>query len=279
MTKQGALYVVATPIGNLEDMTIRAIETLRKSDLIACEDTRKSRVLLQRWNISTRLMSMHRFSEARRMRTVLDHLARGEDVSIISDAGTPAVSDPGARLVRAVLEAGFRAVPIPGPSSIIAALSVSGMECSNFIYLGFAPRREEQRKVFFENLLTEARTAVFFDTPRRVRATLEVAADILGPRRLVVLRELTKLHEEILFGSAVDVLGALARKDTIKGEFTVVVEGATAQSEPDVHAAVGSLMLEGLSGKRLADEAQRRFGIKKGAAYKIYLEIKEPEGR
>jgi 16S rRNA (cytidine1402-2'-O)-methyltransferase len=224
-------------------------------------------------------MSMHRFSEARRIRTVLDRLARGEYVSIISDAGTPAVSDPGSRLVRAVLEAGFRVTPIPGPSSIIAALSVSGMECSNFIYLGFAPRRKEQRKIFFEDLRCEARTAVFFDTPRRVRATLEVAADVLGPRRLVVLRELTKLHEEIMCGTAADVLKALAQKDTIKGEFTVVLEGAAVQAETDVHAAVDSLMLEGLSGKRLADEAHRRFGIKKSLAYQIYLEIKGPDGR
>jgi 16S rRNA (cytidine1402-2'-O)-methyltransferase len=277
MTEQGVLYVVATPIGNLEDMTVRAMETLGKSDLIACEDTRKSRILLQRWKISTRLMSVHRFSEARKIRSVLERLAQGENVSIISDAGTPAVSDPGSRLVKAVMEAGFRVVPIPGPSSIVAALSVSGMDCSSFIYLGFAPRTEKQRSEFFENLRTEARTAVFFDTARRIRDTLRAATDPLGQRRLVVLRELTKLHEESLFGSVTEVLESLERKDTIKGEFTLVVEGAQAPAETDPHNAVESLIMEGLSGKRLADEAYRRYGIRKSVAYQIYLEMKRPE--
>ncbi|MBI5571074.1 MAG: 16S rRNA (cytidine(1402)-2'-O)-methyltransferase [Desulfomonile tiedjei] len=278
---QGVLYVVATPIGNLDDITIRGLETLRTVDLIACEDTRKSRILLSRWNISTPLLSLHKFSESRKIRTVLDRLERGGRVALISDAGTPAISDPGSRLVKSALEAGLKVTPVPGPSSITAALSVAGMEAAEFVYCGFVPRKDEQRRAFFGVILREQRTSLFFETPKRALATLGIAAQVLGNRRMVLTRELTKLHEEIVSGSAADLLKELQSRSSIKGEIVVVVDGA-AETRPEVdpHEAVTRLVAEGFSGKTLAQEAHRRFGVRKGDAYRIYLAGKatDPDG-
>jgi len=271
---QGKLYVVATPIGNLEDITIRAIDVLKKVHLIACEDTRKSRILLQRWSIRTPLMSLHRFSEIRRTETVIDRLKRGDDVALISDAGTPTISDPGSRLIKAAIDSGFLVTPVPGASSIIAALSASGMNCSSFVYLGFAPRKMDQRRMFFANLLTETRTTIFFETAKRVQATLSAASEILPLRRMVLWRELTKLHEEFISGTAGVILESLNKKQSIRGEITVLIEGASQEPETeDPDRAVKNLISEGFSGKRLAEEAHRRFGINKKMAYNLYLQV------
>ncbi|MBM4328525.1 MAG: 16S rRNA (cytidine(1402)-2'-O)-methyltransferase [Deltaproteobacteria bacterium] len=272
----GTLYIVATPIGNLADMTARAAQALHSVHLIACEDTRTSRILLGHYQVITPTISLHKFSEARRTATILERLGRGEDVALISDAGTPAVSDPGSRVVRAALEKGYRVVPIPGASSIIAALSVSGMDCSSFVYLGFVPRKDAERRRFFEALRNEPRTSLFFETPRRIAATLEAAADILGERRIVLTRELTKLHEEILPGTPQTVLDSLKTRPSIRGEIVIVVEGASpAESALDLEEVVKSLMQEGLSGKRLALEAQKRYGVGKNAAYQKFLDMKD----
>jgi 16S rRNA (cytidine1402-2'-O)-methyltransferase len=274
--KNSVLYVVSTPIGNLEDITLRALDVLRKVDLIACEDTRKSRILLERWDISTKLMSLHRFSESRKTQFVLERLERGENVAIISDAGTPAISDPGSRLVRAALEAGFTVTPIPGPSSITAALSVSGMDCSSFVYLGFAPRTDARRRAFFDKIRQEERTSLFFETAKRVQATLQVAEEILGDRRLVLSRELTKLHEEIIPGTAASMLARLETRASVKGEIIVIVEGGSGSGpQIDAREAVRLLLAEGLSGKRLAEEAHKRYGLRKSDAYEAFLMIKD----
>jgi len=276
---KGILYVVATPIGNLEDITARAITTLKAVNVIACEDTRQSRIFMQRWNIPTKLMSLHRFSETRKTQAILERLDHGEDVAIVTDAGTPAISDPGHRIVRAALDAGFRVVPIPGPSSITAALSASGLDCSSFAYLGFVPRKKEQRRSFFETIFKSEMTCIFFEAPHRILDSLRIAAEILGSRRMVLTRELTKVYEEILAGTAQDLLETLSARDTIKGEFVIVVEGQAAAStvEIDLDQVVKSLMTEGLSGKRLADEAHRRFGVKKSATYERFLALKKPK--
>lgn len=272
---KGVLYVVSTPIGNLEDITPRAVKTLKAVSVVACEDTRQSRILMQRWNISTRLMSLHRFSESRKTQAILERLDRGEDVAIVTDAGTPAISDPGHRIVRAALDAGFQVTPIPGPSSITAALSVSGMDCSTFAYLGFVPRKDQQRRSFFGRILKSELTCIFFETPHRILETLKVAAEILGARPMVLTRELTKLHEEILSAAAGDLLDILAAREAIKGEIVIVVEGqAGLPTDIDLDEAIKSLMQEGLSGKRLADEAHKRFGVKKGVAYEVFLSLK-----
>ncbi len=275
-TDKGILYVVATPIGNLEDITIRAVETLRHVNLIACEDTRKSRVLISHWGIPTRLMSLHRFSEARKMEAVLGKLAKGYSVALITDAGTPAVSDPGNRLVRAALQSGYTVSPIPGPSSITTALSVSGMDCSSFLYLGFAPRKDTQRKLFFADLVRQQRTVVFLETAARIIDTLEVGCEYLGSRKMVLFRELTKVFEEIISGDVCSVLDSLKSRDSVKGEITVVVEGSSEMSPSiDIEDAVAELMAEGLSGKRLAVEAYIRFGLNKTAVYQKFLELKD----
>lgn len=267
--------MVATPIGNLSDVTHRAVEVLRSVDIIACEDTRKSRVLLQRWGISTRVMSLHKFSETRKTHTILARLASGENVALISDAGTPALSDPGSTLIRAVIDAGHRVAPIPGASVISAALSVSGMDTSSFVYLGFAPRKDEQRQRFFNEILLEERTCIFFESPNRLQDTLRVASQVLGSTRMVVMRELTKLHEEMLHGSATEILSELETRDVLKGEIIVVVEGSGhPEDEADLEGIVRALMQEGYSGKKLADEARRRYGVRKSDAYGRFLELK-----
>jgi 16S rRNA (cytidine1402-2'-O)-methyltransferase len=272
---QGALYIVSTPIGNLQDITVRAIEVLGRVHVIACEDTRNTRILLRKWDISTRLMSLHRFSENRKTRAILQRLEQGQDVALVSDAGTPAISDPGSRLVRAAQEAGHRVIPIPGPSSITAAISVSGMDASSFVYLSFVPRKREQKRSFFEKLRIVERTALFLEAPLRVKATLRTASEILGTRRMVLLRELTKMHEEILSGTAETILAELETRPEVKGEIIVVVESnAIFRPDVDISDAVKSLMAEGLSGKRLADEAHERFGVRKGDAYDEFLRIK-----
>lgn len=273
-TSEGILYVVATPIGNLEDITFRAVRTLREVDAIACEDTRTSRVLLKKLDISTELISLHKFSEARKTHAILERLKQGEQVALITDAGTPAISDPGARIVRAALEAGFRVSPVPGPSVIAAALSVAGVEASSFSYHGFAPRKDHERSALFQRILEEGHTAVFLDSPHRLRDTLAVAAKDLTNARIVVLRELTKIHEEILEGSADTILAALESRGPIKGEIAVVLEPPRlTHYAPNMEDIVRMLVAEGLSGKKLADEARRRFGVKKTDAYDAYLRL------
>ncbi|AFM23247.1 16S rRNA (cytidine(1402)-2'-O)-methyltransferase [Desulfomonile tiedjei] len=270
----GTLFVVATPIGNLEDITMRALEVLRNVHVIACEDTRKSRILLQRWGIRQRLLSFHKFSEARKMQLVLDRLEQGQNVAIVSDAGTPGIADPGARVVRAALDAGYKVVPIPGPSAVAAALSVSGVDCSTFHYLGFVPRKDEERRAFFETVAKSGYTSVFFETPHRIGQTLKIAADILGTRRISLMRELTKIHEETLTGTAAEILATLQQRETVKGEIVLVVEGGTPTVEvPDLQQIVETLMSEGFSGKRLANEAHQRYGVRKSQAYETFLEI------
>lgn len=270
----GILFVVSTPIGNLEDITVRAINTLGHVALIACEDTRKTRILLKRWGISTPLMSLHRFSEARKTYVILEQLRKGQNIALVSDAGTPGVSDPGTRLVGAALDAGIQVSPIPGPSSIIAALSVSGMDASEFAYLGFVPRKPSDHRIFFESLKTEHRSSVFFETPQRIMATLRIASEVLGSREMVLFRELTKIHEEVIRGTVSEILQILKNRDVVKGEITLVVKGSRTSGSPvDSEQAVLSLMGEGLSGKRLAEEAARRFGIKKNEAYQKFLKM------
>lgn len=273
--RSGILYVVSTPIGNLSDITVRAIEILRTVDLVACEDTRKSRTLLQRWQIPAKVMSLHKFSEARKTRAILKRLDQNEHVALITDAGTPALSDPGSKLVREALDAGFRVTPVPGASAIGAALSVSGMDGTTFSYLGYAPRKDDERRRFFGEMVTENRTCVFFETARRLEATMRVAAEILGETRIAVMRELTKMYEEMLHGTAVEILETLDRRESLRGEITVVVEASGWAAEVELEQVVVTLMSEGFSGKKLADEARKRFGVRKSEAYNVFLQMKK----
>jgi len=267
------LFVVATPIGNLEDITVRAIDTLKSVNLIACEDTRTSRVLLNRYDISTPLISLHRFNENRKIQTIVERLETGQSVALISDAGTPNISDPGYRLVRSVMEAGFRVVPIPGPSSVVAALSVSGIDGSSFVFLGFSPKKASALNDFFGHISHEEKTIVFLETARRIVKIMDVARKVIPSRRMVLCRELTKKFEEILCGNPESLYDKLDQRENIKGEFVVVIEPSGHRPAVNTDGVIEELIQEGLSGKNLAAEAHRRFGISRTLAYSKFLSI------
>jgi 16S rRNA (cytidine1402-2'-O)-methyltransferase len=218
----GILFLVATPIGNLEDISLRAVRVLRESDLIAAEDTRHTAKLLHHYDIRRPTASLHEHNEQEKVPVLVGRLRDGARIALVTDAGTPAVSDPGYRLVRAAIDAGIRVEAIPGPSAVLAALVSSGLPTDSFVFAGFPPAKAAARRAWFEALEDERRTIVFFEAPHRIRETLEAALDALGDREASLGRELTKLHEEVIRGPLSAVLGRLGEP---RGEFTVVVSG------------------------------------------------------
>jgi 16S rRNA (cytidine1402-2'-O)-methyltransferase len=221
-TAAGILFVVATPIGNLEDISFRAVRVLREADLIAAEDTRHTAKLLHHYDIRRPTASLHEHNEQEKVPTLVARLQDGARIALVTDAGTPAVSDPGYRLVRAAIDAGIRVEAIPGPSAVLAALVSSGLPTDAFVFVGFPPPRPAARRAWFEALAAERRTLVFFEAPHRVQAALSTAMEVLGDREAAVGRELTKLHEEVIRGRLSVVLGQLSNP---RGEFTVVLAG------------------------------------------------------
>ncbi len=225
MNERGILYVVATPLGNLEDITLRALRILREEvSLIAAEDTRHSRKLLSHYQISTPLISYFEANEAIRIPLLLEKLQQGVSIALVSDAGTPGISDPGYRLVKAAREQHIPVIPIPGPTALIAALSVSGLPTDRFVFEGFLPARGGKRKRRLEALREEERTIILYESPYRILSLLETLQS-WGDRRVVIAREMTKVFEEFLSGSIPEVLATLQQRK-IQGEFTVIVEGA-----------------------------------------------------
>lgn len=220
----GRLYVVSTPIGNLDDLSPRAVECLSSVSVIACEDTRHTGRLLSRFNIKKPLVSYHDFNESHRAVSIVDRLSRGDDVAVVSDAGTPGVSDPAYRVVRAAVEGGFDVIPIPGPSALLSALVISGLPLDRFVFEGFLPPKGAKRSKRIEYLSSETRTIIFYESPHRICNLVEAILEILGDRELSVSRELTKLHEETVRGTASEVLDIL-RASKPRGEYTVVVRG------------------------------------------------------
>ena len=218
----GVLALVATPIGNLEDITLRALRVLRECDGVIAEDSRRTRALLTAHGISQRTLSLPAFDEARRLPQVLERLDRGETLALCTDAGTPVVSDPGAALVRAARQRGHRVVSVPGPSAVVAAVAASGMSGSAFSFLGFLPRTPSKLKRVLETALTLGNTLAFFESPLRLARTLRLAAPLLGEREVVVARELTKLHEEYRSGTAAELAAEFAATPP-RGECTVLV--------------------------------------------------------
>jgi len=221
MPPAGTLYVVATPIGNLEDITLRALKVLKSVQLVAAEDTRRTGILLRHFNIEVPITSVHEHNERARVDKIVGRLAKGESVALVTDAGTPGVSDPGAALVAAVRTAGFRIEPIPGASAVAAAISAAGINSDGFTFLGFPPVRGKDRKLWFSALLetTKERAAVFFEAPHKLRKTLEELAELVE-RPIFVARELTKLYEELVWASPHDLL---TKFDSPHGEFTLIV--------------------------------------------------------
>ena len=220
----GTLYLVATPIGNLDDMTLRAIHVLESVPLVAAEDTRRTLKLLTHFGLRRPLVSLHAHNEARQLQTIVGRLEQ-HDIALVSDAGTPALSDPGVRLVSAAVAAGFPVVPIPGPSAVLAALVSSGLPTNQFTFLGFLPRKRGELERVVRDAGEAKRTFVFFESPHRVQKTLAIMASALGPRSLVVAREITKVHEEFLRGTPATLLEHFA-KSPPRGELTVVVAGS-----------------------------------------------------
>ncbi|HSH14053.1 MAG TPA: 16S rRNA (cytidine(1402)-2'-O)-methyltransferase, partial [Desulfurivibrionaceae bacterium] len=228
--RTGTLYVVATPIGNLEDMTARGVRILREVDLIAAEDTRQTRKLLSSLDIHTRLISYHKEREQARAAELLERLQAGENLALVSDAGTPALSDPGSVLVKLVVAAGIKLVPIPGPSALATAVSVAGLSGSGFVFLGFLPGKAGERKRLLQSLAAGELPVIFYESPHRLVKSLADCLEIFGDREVFVGRELTKLYEELLHRRLSEVLADFAGRREIKGELVVIVKGALVAS-------------------------------------------------
>jgi len=223
--EQGTLYIVATPIGNLEDITLRAVRVLGEVGLIAAEDTRRTRILLDAHGIGTPLTSLYDRNELKKSGHLIDKLREGTDIAYVSDAGTPGVSDPGYVLVRKAIAQSIRVVPVPGPVAAVAALNVSGLPMDSFAFFAFLPSRSGKRRNFLESLRGEGKTMVFYESPNRLVSALKDIGDVLGDRQIAVSRELTKIYEETLRGTVGEVIESLRGKK-VKGEITVVVSGA-----------------------------------------------------
>ncbi len=273
-SRAGTLFVVATPIGNLEDVTFRALRVLREADLVAAEDTRHTAKLLTHYDIRTPTLSLHDHNEAAKAPGLVARMVAGATIALVSDAGTPSVADPGFKLVRAAIDAGIRVEAVPGPSAALAALASSGLPTDEFVFLGFPPAKAKARDAWYDSLREETRTVVFFEAPHRIRESLTAAARALGDRRQVVLaRELTKIHEDLVRGPIADVLERLGEP---RGEFTVVLAGChfgesvadVPQPDDNTILAAFELASSSADGRREAVAAvARQFGIRPRDAY------------
>jgi 16S rRNA (cytidine1402-2'-O)-methyltransferase len=267
----GSLYVVSTPIGNLGDITLRAIDVLRSADLVLAEDTRHSRHLLEHHGIDTRMMSYHEHNEARATESALARLRDGRDVALISDAGTPLLSDPGARLVRAAVEAGILVVPVPGPSALLAALVTSGIASDRFTFFGFLARKGRERDEAVQELSNLRHTAVLYEAANRVAGTLaELEQRGAGARKVVVARELTKQFEEVRRGT-VEELAAYYESSPPRGEVVIVLEGLTPPplDEEELRSRARTLRAAGLSARDVAAALVRETGASRNLAYRL----------
>ncbi|HXG65737.1 MAG TPA: 16S rRNA (cytidine(1402)-2'-O)-methyltransferase [Blastocatellia bacterium] len=272
----GTLYLVATPIGNLEDITLRALRVLKEVDLIACEDTRHTRKLLAHYNISTPTVSYHEHNERERAAELVAKLEAGTNVAVVSDAGTPLVSDPGFRIVREAINRGIAVTPIPGPSALLAALAASGLPTNEFLFGGFLPPRRAARLARLRALADAAATLVFYEAPHRIQEALADAREALGDRQCVLARELTKMHEEFLRGSLSEVYDRVSGRD-MKGEMVLLIGPPLADNQRrpapvSIAGEVEALMQSrGLDRKDALKQVARSLGISKSEAYRRML--------
>jgi 16S rRNA (cytidine1402-2'-O)-methyltransferase len=274
----GALYVVATPIGNLRDITLRALDVLKSVDLVAAEDTRKTARLLAHFGLKAPLISYHEHNEAARTPDLVHRLQQGESIALVTNAGTPGVSDPGYRLVTAAANAGLRLVPVPGVTAAAAALSVSGLATDAFVFEGFLPKKAGPRLRRIKALASDARTVILYESPQRIIALIEELIAGFGDRQAVLAREMTKLHEEFIRGRLSDLLAALRNRAEVKGECTLLIAGRTDTGPSSWDAAREDLRRELQSGSRglseLAREVAHLHGLPRQAAYAEAMKIK-----
>ena len=267
-----SLYIVATPIGNLGDITLRALRVLGEVGLIAAEDTRVTRKLLDRYDIHTPLTSYHEHNKLSKLPKLLATLVE-KDVALVSDAGMPGINDPGHELVHAAAKAGAPVVPLPGPSALTSAIAASGLPVEQFLYLGFLPRKRSQRRTLLDSLALEKRTLVVFETPHRLRAALGDILAALGDRRIAIGREMTKLHEEVFRGQASEALAHFAEP---RGEFTLVIEGSgkeqSVASQQEARDLLARLRKEGLGAKESVAQITRNTGLPRREIYRLWLE-------
>lgn len=269
----GVLYIVATPIGNLEDITLRALRILKEVDLIAAEDTRHTRKLLDHYGIDKPLTSCHEHNEKTKARDLVARLERGENVALVSDAGTPTLSDPGYRLVRQAVEAGVNVVPVPGPSALTAALGASGLPTDRFVFEGFLPAKKGERRKRLNRLREETRTLVFYEAPHRIKESLADLLEILGDRELVLGREITKVYEEFIRGRLSEVIVQAEHRE-LRGEITLVVTGVEQESAPGedrIKTEIQRLQRKGLRVKEIAEILGEKFSYPKREIYRLAL--------
>ncbi len=267
----GTLYIIATPIGNLEDITLRALRVLREVDWIACEDTRQTRKLLEHFGISKPMMSYYEHNEAARAAELVERLQAGVSVALVSDAGTPLIADPGYRLVQAAIAAAIPVVPIPGVSAAVGALSAAGLPTDAFRFCGFLPPKSSQRRKTLEQWKPETATLIFYETPHRILEALEDVTAVMGPRPVVIARELTKLHEEFLRGTAAELRAELASRPSVKGEFTLLI-GKTDEVQTDdtpLEEAVRAAEGQGMPRMEAIKQVARQRGLSKREVYRL----------
>jgi 16S rRNA (cytidine1402-2'-O)-methyltransferase len=270
----GTLFIVATPIGNLEDISLRALRTLKEVDLIAAEDTRHTKVLLDHYAVAVRLTSYHEHNEKRKAEDLVKRLVSGENIALVCDAGTPAISDPGYRLVHAAVRAGIVVVPIPGASALTAVLSAAGLPTDRFVFEGFLPAKRSGRRERLEKLRDETRTVVAYEAPHRIQEALRDVQEILGDREVVLAREVSKIHEEFLRGRVSEVSGRLADQPP-RGELTLVMAGSPGDPEPTeeiLKAEIRRLKNDGLRVKEIAELLGERYSYSKRDIYRLALQ-------
>lgn len=277
---KGCLFVVATPIGNLDDISLRAVNTLKNADLVLAEDTRLSRRLLEHYGVTTPMLSCHEHNEAERIPELLEKLGQGQKLALISDAGTPAVSDPGFRLVKAVAEAGFQVVPIPGASAAIAAISASGLPSNNFAFIGFTPKKSKARCDFLQKYASFPGTLIFYESPHRVLDLLAELQNVFGDKPAVLARELTKIYEEFVRGSLTELQQNLAARNGLKGECVVLLNNTAQEPETaDMDALAveieAALQVGDTGASMLAKTLAKKYGLPKTDIYQQILRIKE----
>jgi len=278
----GTLYIVATPIGNLEDITLRALRILKEVDLIAAEDTRHTKKLLTHYGIASRLTAYHEHNEKTKAQSLVEQLKQGKRMALVCDAGTPAISDPGYRLVREAISAGVRVVPIPGPSALTAVLSVSGLPTDRVVFEGFLPAKKIERKRRLESLRDESRTLVFYEAPHRLKDCLQDLFQVLGDREIVLAREMSKIYEEFLRGRLSDVKNEVEGRKVL-GEVALVVRGSEPRPKEDrdreeLRAEIERLKREGMRVKEIAALLGEKFSYPKREIYRLVLETKGQDG-